>query len=224
MARAPSNRRPVGKTTAPSAARQGKSPPNRLRIVGGRWRGRLIDFPAIEAIRPSPDRVRETLFNWLQPHISGARCLDLFAGSGALGIEALSRGASAVTFVDREPQIGRHLTQTLQRLDATGATVKTEDASRFLERMPEPFDVVFLDPPFASTLLEPVFARLPRGWLAPEAHIYVECPADTPLPPLAAGWTVHRSKQAGQVGYHLLRVSGAQAPGARIHSAEEVTP
>src|SRR5687768_1213746 len=118
MARAPSKRRPVGKTTASAA--------NRLRIVGGLWRGRTIDFPAIDAIRPSPDRVRETLFNWLQQHISGARCLDLFAGSGALGIEALSRGASAVTFVDREPQVGRHLTQTLQRLGANGATVKTE--------------------------------------------------------------------------------------------------
>lgn len=217
MARAPNNRRPVGKTTASQA-------PNRLRIVGGRWRGRLIDFPAIEAIRPSPDRVRETLFNWLQAHISGARCLDLFAGSGALGIEALSRGASAVTFVDREPQVGRHLTQTLQRLEATGATVKTDDAGRFLERIPQPFDVVFLDPPFASSLLQAVFAKLPQGWLAPDAHIYVECAADTPLPPLAKGWTVYRSKQAGQVGYHLLRAPGAQTSEARIHSAEEVTP
>lgn len=220
MARAPSNRRPVGKSTA----RTGNPPPNRLRIVGGRWRGMRIDFPAVEAIRPSPDRVRETLFNWLQPHIVGARCLDLFAGSGALGIEALSRGALAVTFVDREPQIGRHLTQTLQRLGATGATVKTEDSARFLERGAQPFDVVFLDPPFASPLLAAVFARLPQGWLAPEALIYVECPADVPLPPLSAGWTVHRSKQAGQVGYHLLRASGRQTPGARIHSAEEVLP
>ncbi len=215
MAREPSNRRAVGKSTAPI----GKPAPNRLRIVGGRWRGMRIDFPAIEAIRPSPDRVRETLFNWLQQHISGARCLDLFAGSGALGIEALSRGASAVTFVDREPRVGRHLTQTLERLGASGATVKIEEASRFLERTPQPFDVVFLDPPFASTLLQSVFTRLPQGWLAPEAHIYVECPADTPLPPLAAGWSVYRSKQAGQVGYHLLRVTTA-----RIRSAEEVSP
>jgi 16S rRNA (guanine966-N2)-methyltransferase len=215
MARAPSNRRPVGKTTAPA----GRRPPNQLRIVGGRWRGMRIDFPDIEAIRPSPDRVRETLFNWLQQHIVGARCLDLFAGSGALGIEALSRGASAVTFVDREPQVGRHLTQTLQRLGATGATVKTENVARFLERAPEPFDVIFLDPPFASTLLQTVVARLPQGWLAPEALIYVECPSDTPLPPLAAGWTVFRSKQAGQVGYHLLRVTTA-----RICPAEEVLP
>jgi 16S rRNA (guanine966-N2)-methyltransferase len=215
MARAPSNRRRVGKTTAPA----GRRPPNQLRIVGGRWRGMRIDFPAIETIRPSPDRVRETLFNWLQTQISGARCLDLFAGSGALGIEALSRGASAVTFVDREPQVGRHLTQTLQRLGATGATVTTADATRFLERAPEPFEVIFLDPPFASTLLQKVFARLPQGWLAPEAHIYVECPAEMPLPPLAAGWSVFRSKQAGQVGYHLLRVTTAS-----IRSAEEVLP
>src|SRR5690606_8639270 len=120
--------------------------------------------------------------------IVGARCLDLFAGSGALGIEALSRGASAVTFVDREPRITRHLAQTLQRLGASGAAVETEDALRFLEREPRPFDIVFLDPPFASTLLAPVFAGLARGWLAPDAHIYVECPADAPLPPLSAGW------------------------------------
>lgn len=215
MPRVPNKRRPVGKTTAKAGPRA----PNQLRIVGGRWRGMRIDFPDIAAIRPSPDRVRETLFNWLQTHIAGARCLDLFAGSGALGIEALSRGASAVTFVDREPQVGRHLAQTLQRLGATAATVKTEDAVRFLDRTPQPFDVVFLDPPFASTLLDAVFARLPHGWLAPEAHIYVECPADVPMPSLSAGWSVYRSKQAGQVGYHLLRVTTA-----RIRSAEEVLP
>lgn len=193
---------PVSKKTASSA-------PNRLRIVGGRWRGMRIDFPAIEAIRPSPDRVRETLFNWLQAQIVGARCLDLFAGSGALGIEALSRGAAAATFVDREPQVGKHLTQTLQRLGAIGASVQVEDAARFLNRPPQPFDVVFLDPPFASALLQTAFTKLPQGWLAPEAHIYVECPADTPLPPLPAGWMVYRSKQAGQVGYHLLRAAAA---------------
>lgn len=183
--------------------------PNRLRIVGGRWRGIRIDFPAIEAIRPSPDRVRETLFNWLQTRIVGARCLDLFAGSGALGIEALSRGAAEVTFVDREPQVGRHIAQTLQRLSAVGATVQVEDAARFLARAPRPYDVVFLDPPFASTLLQAAFEKLPQGWLADDAYVYVECPADVPLPALPAGWTVYRSKQAGQVGYHLLRATAA---------------
>lgn len=168
-----------------------------------------IDFPPIQAIRPSPDRVRETLFNWLQTRVVGARCLDLFAGSGALGIEALSRGAAEVTFVDREPQIGRHITQTLQRLSASGGTVQVEDAVRFLARTPSRFDVVFLDPPFASTLLQGAFEQLSQGWLADDASVYVENPADAPLPPLPAGWTVYRSKQAGQVGYHLLRATAA---------------
>src|SRR5687768_11708252 len=207
MSRAPSKNSAVGKRPATPASNR---PPNRLRIVGGRWRGTRIDFPAIEAIRPSPDRVRETLFNWLQIRIAGARCLDLFAGSGALGIEALSRGAVEVTFVDREPQVGRHITQTLQRLSATGATVQVEDATRFLARPPRPFDVVFLDPPFASTLLQAAFDRLPQGWLADDAYIYVECPADVPLPALPAGWTLYRSKQAGQVGYHLLRATAVR--------------
>jgi 16S rRNA (guanine966-N2)-methyltransferase len=194
---------------SPSKSSAAARLPNRLRIVGGRWRGTRIDFPPIEAIRPSPDRVRETLFNWLQTRIVGARCLDLFAGSGALGIEALSRGAAEVTFVDREPQVGRHISQTLQRLSATGGTVQVEDAARFLGRMPSRFDVVFLDPPFASTLLQAAFDKLPQGWLADDAYIYVECPADVPLPALPVGWTVYRSKQAGQVGYHLLRATAA---------------
>ena len=212
MTRVAKKGRTVGKKTATDSA------PHRVRIVGGRWRGMHIDFPAIEAIRPSPDRVRETLFNWLQTQIIGTRCLDLFAGSGALGIEALSRGAAEVTFVDREPQIGRHLKQTLQRLGASGATVEVDEASRFLDRPAQPFDVVFLDPPFASTLLSTVLAKLAQGWLAPEAHIYVECPAEMPLPALPSGWSVYRSKQAGQVGYHLLR-----ATAARSRSAEEVS-
>jgi 16S rRNA (guanine966-N2)-methyltransferase len=190
-------------------------PANRLRIIGGRWRGSRIVFPPLAAIRPSPDRVRETLFNWLQQKIVGARCLDLFAGSGALGLEALSRGAAHVTFVDREPQVGRHLAQTLERLGSRDATVVIEDAQRFLLRPAQPFDIVFLDPPFASTELEPITNRLQQGWLAAGAHIYVECPADRSLSTLPAQWLVHRTKQAGQVGYHLLRAS---------ESAKEVPP
>jgi 16S rRNA (guanine966-N2)-methyltransferase len=164
-----------------------------------------IDFPPIEAIRPTPDRVRETLFNWLQHHILGATCLDLFAGSGALGIEALSRGASYVTFVDREPRIAKHLTATLARLQAANAEVVVRDALLFLEGPPRRFDTVFLDPPFASDALPQVFALLARGWLAPAAHIYVECSARSPLPALPPGWSLHRSKRAGEVGYHLLQ-------------------
>jgi 16S rRNA (guanine966-N2)-methyltransferase len=181
-------------------------PANRLRIIGGRWRGSRIVFPPLAAIRPSPDRVRETLFNWLQQPIVGARCLDLFAGSGALGLEALSRGAAHVTFVDREPQIGRHLSQTLQRLGSGAATVVVEDALRFLSRPPQPFDIVFLDPPFDLGLLEQAGSRL-QGWLAPGAYIYVECPAERSLATLPVQWRLLRTKRAGQVGYHLLRAS-----------------
>ena len=181
-------------------------PANRLRIIGGRWRGSRIEFPPLAAIRPSPDRVRETLFNWLQQPIVGARGLDLFAGSGALGLEALSRGAAHVTFVDREPQIGRHLSQTLERLGSHEATVVVEDAQRFLSRSPQVFDIVFLDPPFDSGVLELVGSRL-QGWLAPGAYLYVECPAERSLAMLPAHWAVQRTKRAGQVGYHLLRAS-----------------
>jgi 16S rRNA (guanine966-N2)-methyltransferase len=183
----------------------------RLRIIGGRWRGTRIEFPRVEAIRPSPDRVRETLFNWLQSWIAGANCLDLFAGSGALGLEALSRGAAHVTFVDREPRVGRHLTQTLERLKSSDADVHIGDALSFLARAPRQYDIVFLDPPFASDLLQQACARLGAGWVAPGAHIYLENPADQALPPLPAGWSVHRTKQAGQVGYHLLRNDAASA-------------
>ena len=136
----------------------------------------------------------------------GARCLDLFAGSGALGLEALSRGAAHVTFVDREPQIGRHLSQTLERLGSRDATVVVEDAQRFLSRPPQPFDIVFLDPPFDSGVLEQVGGRL-QGWLAPGGYVYVECPAERSLAILPAHWAVQRTKRAGQVGYHLLRAS-----------------
>jgi 16S rRNA (guanine966-N2)-methyltransferase len=194
--------RSVGKRTAHSA----QHAPNRLRIIGGRWRGSRIVFPPLAAIRPSPDRVRETLFNWLQQPVVGARCLDLFAGSGALGLEALSRGAAHVTFVDREPQIGRHLSQTLERLGSRDATVVVEDAQRFLLRPPQPCDIVFLDPPFDSEILEQIAGRL-QAWLAPGAYIYVECPADRSLAMLPAHWRVQRTKRAGQVGYHLLRAS-----------------
>jgi 16S rRNA (guanine966-N2)-methyltransferase len=181
-------------------------PANRLRIIGGRWRGSRIVFPPLAAIRPSPDRVRETLFNWLQQPIVGAHCLDLFAGSGALGLEALSRGAAHVTFVDREPQIGRHLSQTLERLGSRDATVVVEDALRFLSRPPRPIDIVFLDPPFDSGVLEQAGSRL-QGWLTPGAYIYVECPAERSLATLPVQWRVQRTKRAGQVGYHLLRAS-----------------
>lgn len=176
---------------------------NRLRIIGGRWRGRRVSFPDVEGLRPSPDRVRETLFNWLMPVIEGARCLDLFAGSGALGLEALSRGAARVVLVDRDPLVMASLRAHLQELQAEGAKLRQADAIAFLDGTPEPFDVVFLDPPYHKGLLAPCLTRLGRGWLAPGARVYIEAEAGLDPLPLPEGWTLLRSKQAGQVGYHL---------------------
>jgi 16S rRNA (guanine966-N2)-methyltransferase len=201
------NSRPSPSVPALPAAAAQKSMPNRLRIIGGRWRGARVTFPSLPSLRPSPDRVRETLFNWLQPVVVQARCLDLFAGSGALGIEALSRGAAHVDFVDSETQVGRHLLETLQRLGAANGVVHVADALRYLDKRPgQSYDIVFLDPPYASDLLPAICNKLGQdGWLASEALIYLECPADRPLPQVPGAWRIHRSKRAGQVGYHLLR-------------------
>jgi 16S rRNA (guanine966-N2)-methyltransferase len=179
-----------------------------LRIIGGTWRGRTWRFPEGD-IRPTPDRVRETLFNWLTPGIAGARCLDLFAGSGALGLEALSRGAARVQFVEKSAGTARHLKQTLALwggTQAAAAQIHVGDADAFLAAAPEAFDVVFLDPPFAAGLLDRAAARLETaGWLAPGALIYAESAAREGLPPLPPAWIVSRTGRAGAVGYYLLR-------------------
>ncbi len=153
--------------------------------------------------------MRETLFNWLQQSIVGARCLDLFAGSGALGIEALSRGAAHVTFVEREALVGQHIRETLARLRTSDGEVHIADAMRFLDGVATPYDIVFLDPPFAADVLQHVVDRLAQGWLASDAHIYLEAPSDRPPPALPQGWSLHRSKRAGQVGYYLARATSA---------------
>lgn len=179
---------------------------NSLRIIGGQWRGRKLEFPAIDAIRPTPDRVRETVFNWLQHDIVGARCLDLFAGSGALGFEALSRGAQHVTFIDREPKIGRYLRATLQQLQASNAHVDINDALSWLAGIGEPFDIVFLDPPFSTDIVRSTCERLEAGnRLSPQALIYIESSADDGAPVLPGNWSLIKRKTAGQVGYHLAR-------------------
>jgi 16S rRNA (guanine966-N2)-methyltransferase len=197
--------RKIAGNARPRSGGTGQS--NRLRIIGGQWRGLRIAFPDHAELRPSPDRVRETLFNWLQPVILDSRCLDLFAGSGVLGIEALSRGAAEVVLVEKDPKTVRSIQDSLQRLGAGGATVLQADALKYLDSPPvTPFTLVFLDPPYAAGLLPEVCGKLARnGWLAPGALIYLEAPASVPLPPLPPTWVVHRSRQAGQVGYHLLR-------------------
>jgi 16S rRNA (guanine966-N2)-methyltransferase len=176
-----------------------------IRIIGGTWRGRRFRFADVPDIRPTPDRVRETLFNWLGSRVAGARCLDLFAGSGALGLEALSRGAESAVLVEQNAVVTRSLNELITTLAAKGARVERDDALRFLGRAPTPFDIVFLDPPFATGLLGKAAELLERhGWLAPDALIYVEASAREPLPPLPASWQPLKAKQAGEVGYHLF--------------------
>lgn len=175
-----------------------------FRVIGGRWRGRRLEFPALEGVRPTGDRLRETLFNWLQPVIAGARCLDLYAGSGALGIEALSRGASEVVFVDRQPELVRAIAAHLGVLGAEGGRFVCADAESFLRQPPSPFDVVFLDPPFGSADWPRLCARLwDGGWLRAGARAYLEDAASGGAPVLAEGWSLLRTARAGNVGYHL---------------------
>lgn len=178
---------------------------NEFRIIAGEWRSRRFKFPDVPGIRPSPDRVRETLFNWLRNVVPGARCLDLFAGSGALGLEALSRGAASVLFVDRERQVLDAIKAHLALLRASGGTIWQGDALGFLRGPPQPFDLVFLDPPFDSQLLGPAVRALDQpGWLTPGAHLYMECNVRTSLA-LPAGWELLRQDRAGQVSYVLAR-------------------
>jgi 16S rRNA (guanine966-N2)-methyltransferase len=180
--------------------------PNALRIIGGEWRSRRIRFPGLTGLRPTPDRVRETLFNWLAPDLAGSRCLDLFAGSGALGLEALSRGAASVTFVEREREAADRLRETATQLAPGRAIVLHADALAWLGSASHPFDIVFVDPPFDSGLLPVALQTLESGgWLAPAARIYLEGPAKAGAPALPAGWILHRSGRAGAVGYHLAR-------------------
>jgi len=187
---------------------------NEVRIIGGAWRGRKVRFPPVPGLRPSPDRVRETLFNWLAPVIRGVRCLDLFAGSGVLGFEALSRGAAAAVLVDRDRALADHLRATAAQLGAEGATVVQAEAERWLAVPAGPFGVVFLDPPFHSGMLPGLLRGLDRpGWLAPGAFVYIECAADEGLPALPEGWALHRQGRAGDVGYYLAIKNRDPAPG-----------
>jgi 16S rRNA (guanine966-N2)-methyltransferase len=183
---------------------------NQVRIIAGRWRGRRLAFPDIEGLRPTSDRMRETLFNWLAPVLPGARCLDLFAGSGALGFEAASRGASRVVMNDRNAQVVSALQASRAQLAAEQVEVLSGDVRRCLTRAGGPFDLVFLDPPFAQPglLQEAVMLLNQAGRLNPGAYIYVELPANRPADGIPASWELHRQKQAGAVSYRLYRYAG----------------
>ncbi|WP_237059647.1 16S rRNA (guanine(966)-N(2))-methyltransferase RsmD [Microbulbifer sediminum] len=191
-----------------SRNRQRKAPQqplSQLRIIGGDWRGRRLQFAPVEGLRPTGDRLRETLFNWLQFRLPGARCLDLFAGSGALGLEALSRGAAVVDFVELNRRAADTLRAQLQLLDTDRGTVHHQGALDFLAGDRGPYDIAFLDPPFAADLWQPSLAAL-RQRLAPDARVYVETPRDTPLP-LPECWRVEKEKRAGQVCMRLLTLA-----------------
>jgi 16S rRNA (guanine966-N2)-methyltransferase len=187
--------------------RQG--PPGKLRIVAGSLRGSRLAVPDRPGLRPTSDRVRETLFNWLMPVIEGARCLDLYAGTGALGIEAISRGAAACTFVESDRALARELRENLARLKVEDARVIDGDALSMLLGRAEPFDIVFLDPPFGGDLWNASAERLESGgWLAANAWIYLESPADADLA-IPANWMLHRESQAGAVRFALYRRAAA---------------
>ncbi len=173
---------------------------NTVRIIGGRWRSRIIAFADVAGVRPTPDRVRETLFNWLGQTLAGLDCLDLFAGSGALGFEAASRGARSVVMVENHPRVLESLRGAARALDASDVRLVHGDALEFLRGGGARFDVVFLDPPYRLRLAERALALLPPV-LAPGARVYVE--SDAPLA-AAPGWAMVRHGRAGQVHYHLL--------------------
>ncbi len=182
-------------------------PSHSVRIIGGAWRGRRVPVLAHAELRPTADRIRETLFNWLRADVAGARCLDLFAGSGALGFEALSRGAREVVFVERSAPAAANLRTQLERLGAADrAQVHARDAEAVLREPGPAFELVFLDPPFGSGALERAIAQLAGGdRLARGGLVYIEAERRAGVPVLPPGWSLLRSKFAGEVGYHLAR-------------------
>lgn len=183
-----------------------KSKPGRLRIVAGKWRSRLLPVADAEGLRPTSERIRETLFNWLAPRIQGARCLDLFAGTGALGLEALSRGAGAVVFVEQSGVACENLRASIQLLDAGGATLHQADAFQYLAGPGLPkFDIVFLDPPFADNRTAELCRLLNQsGCLAKDARIYIEQDRAVEAPVLPEGWNMTHDRVAGNVRYSLV--------------------
>lgn len=190
------------------------APPSRegsVRIIGGRWRGTRLPVAGVPGLRPTSDRARETLFNWLMPALPGARVLDLFAGSGALGLEALSRGAREALLVERDPLLAESLRETVARLHAgEQATVLRADATALLHApLHGRFDVVFLDPPFDAGLWDAALAALP-AWLVADAWLYLESPAGRPVE-AGAGWRLHREGGTRDARHALYRRAGGGA-------------
>lgn len=192
----------MAKPSQPARPVQGQG---HLRIIAGEWRSRRLAVPAGEGLRPTPDRVRETLFNWLAPYIEGARVLDAFTGSGALYLESLSRGAAEAVALDSNPAAIANLRDNLELLRCPRGKVIQNDALRYLQgEVKQQFDLVFLDPPFHQDLLANTCSLLEeRGWLLPNAWIYTESEGAPSSLPMPANWKLHREKKTGQVHYAL---------------------
>ena len=200
----------------PAEHRGSQKTEGRLRIIGGRWRSRQLPVVDLPGLRPTTDRVRETLFNWLRSDISAAHCLDLFAGSGALGFEAASRGAEQVVMLELQAEAYKKLCDNKQSLAADNIQCLQQDAIEWLTKAglareaemveQHAFDIVFLDPPYASNLLERACALLEQSHLlAADAKIYIEYSTQQALPELPINWQIIRGKKAGQVGYYLAQ-------------------
>lgn len=181
-----------------------KSPMGQIRIIGGKWRGRKLPVLDSQGLRPTTDRVKETLFNWLMPVIQDARCLDCFAGSGGLGIEALSRYAKETTFIEYERNVAQQITANLALLNAENGKVIQDSALSWLAKQGTAYNVVFLDPPFHKGMLSETIQLLENnGWLAEDCYIYIEEEIKANTYTLPTHWTLHREKIAGQVAYRL---------------------
>ena len=179
---------------------------NSIRIIGGDWRGRKLSFPSAEGLRPTGDRMRETLFNWLAPEIGGAQVIDLFAGSGSLGLESLSRGAAHATFIETNPMAAKAIEENLGLLECTSASVKQLQADSYVQSLaPNLFDILFLDPPFAENLHSEILALINSSQIMkPGAGLYIEAPVSASVA-IPASWSVHRKKVSGQVNHLLCR-------------------
>lgn len=175
-----------------------------IRIIGGRFRGKKLHFPTIEGLRPTPDRVRETLFNWLMHDIHEARCLDAFAGSGALGLEAFSRGAASVTLLEYDPKAYANLLKQASSFNSSSLTIRKTDACQFLQQTKESFDIIFLDPPFAKNYIPICLSSLARSnVLVNDGLLYIESPSEVDIDPSI--WQKIKQKMAGQVVYSLYK-------------------
>lgn len=186
---------------------------NRLRIIGGQWRSRQLPFPDVEGLRPTTDRVRETIFNWLQPYLPGAKVLDVFAGSGALGFEALSREAQSITLLEKNQKAAKQLQENAKTLNAVNCNIHMGDALQVLPSLHTSFDLIFLDPPFGKGLLpDCIDAIETHGLIQVHGWVYIESEQELIHLNIPKHWRLHREKKAGQVKLRLFEVMKKESP------------